>query len=43
VAQDRLDFWIGVWAVHGVMIPILLFLFVQRANPFLLRLRRRAR
>jgi len=43
VAQDRLDFWIGVWAVHGVMIPILLFLFVQRTNPFLLRLRRRAR
>ena len=42
VAQDRLDFWIGVWAVHGVMIPILVFLFVQRANPFLLRLRRRA-
>ena len=42
VAQDRLDFWIGVWAVHGVMIPILVFLFVQRTNPFLLRLRRRA-
>jgi lipopolysaccharide export system permease protein len=42
VAQDRLDFWVGLWIVHGVMIPILLVLFVQRVNPFLLRFRRRA-
>jgi len=43
VGQDRLDFWVGLWGVHGAILPILLLMFVQRANPFLLRLRRRTR
>lgn len=37
IAQDRLDFWIGVWIVHGVMLLLLLAMYVHRANPFLLQ------
>jgi len=40
IARDRLDFWIGVWIVHGVILLLLLALYVYRTNPFLLRLRR---
>ncbi|HSH07289.1 MAG TPA: LPS export ABC transporter permease LptF [Burkholderiales bacterium] len=40
IAQDRLDFWIGVWIVHGVMLLLLLAMYVYRTNPFLLRWRR---
>lgn len=40
VAQDRLDFGIGVWALHALMLAVLVVLYVQRTNPFLLRLRR---
>lgn len=40
VAQDRLDFGIGVWALHAAMLGVLVVLYVQRTNPFLLRLRR---
>lgn len=39
VAQSRLDFGIGLWLVHGVMLAVLVFLFVRRANPFLMRWR----
>jgi lipopolysaccharide export system permease protein len=42
VAQGRLSFWIGLWAVHGLMLLPLLVLFFQRmsvGNP-LLRWRR---
>lgn len=41
IAQDRLDFWVGVWVVHGFVFVLLLMMFVHRANPFLFRLRRR--
>jgi len=30
VAQGRLSFWIGLWAVHALMLLPLLFLFYQR-------------
>ncbi|MDX1375355.1 MAG: LPS export ABC transporter permease LptF [Burkholderiales bacterium] len=40
IAQDRLDFWIGVWIVHGVMLLLLVAMYVHRTNPFILRLRR---
>jgi lipopolysaccharide export system permease protein len=40
IARDRLDFWIGVWIVHGVILLLLLALYAYRTNPFLLRARR---
>jgi lipopolysaccharide export system permease protein len=40
IAQDRLDFWIGLWVVHGAMLVLLLVMFAHRTNPFLMRLRR---
>lgn len=39
VAQSRLDFGIGIWLVHGVMLLVLVVLFARRANPFLMRWR----
>jgi len=38
VAQDRLQFGIGVWLVHGAMLALLLLMFAHRAG--ILRLRR---
>jgi len=40
IAQDRLDFWIGLWIVHAVMLLLLVAMYVHRANPFLLQRRR---
>jgi lipopolysaccharide export system permease protein len=40
VGQNDLDFGIGVWVLHAVMLGVLLVLYVQRTNPFLFRLRR---
>lgn len=34
VAQEKLRFGIGVWAIHAVMIVLLLGLFYYRQNPF---------
>lgn len=42
VAQGRLSFWIGLWAVHALMLLPLLILFFQRmsvGNPFARRRR----
>ncbi len=41
VAQGQIDIGIGAWAVHAVMLGVLLVLYVQRTNPFMLRLRLR--
>ena len=43
IARERLDFWVGVWIVHGVILLLLLALYVYRTNPFLLRARRSRR
>ena len=32
VAQGKLSFWIGVWAVHGLMLVPLAFLFYRRVT-----------
>lgn len=33
VAQGKLGFWIGVWAVHVVMFVLLVVMFYRRQNP----------
>jgi lipopolysaccharide export system permease protein len=38
VAQGRLDFAIGVWIVHALMIALLVVLFAQRMQLIRLRL-----
>lgn len=35
VAQGKLPFEIGLWAIHGLMLVLLLALFYYRQNPFL--------
>lgn len=40
VAQSRIEFGVGLWLVHAVMLGVLVVLFARRANPFLLRWRR---
>jgi lipopolysaccharide export system permease protein len=40
VAQGRLDFGLGLWAVHAGMVLLLVFLFAQRMQIFRLRLGR---
>lgn len=42
IAQGRLDFWTGLWIVHGVILAVLVAMYVYRTDPFLLR-RRSAR
>jgi hypothetical protein len=39
VSQGRLDFSVGVWAVHGVVLVVLVALFAQRMSLLRLRLR----
>jgi lipopolysaccharide export system permease protein len=39
VSQGRLDFSVGVWAVHGVALVVLVALFAQRMTLLRLRLR----
>jgi hypothetical protein len=39
VAQERLDFALGVWLVHGAVLLALLALFAQRMTLLRLRLR----
>jgi len=38
VSQGRLDFAIGVWIVHALMIALLVVLFAQRMQLIRLRL-----
>jgi len=39
VSQGRLDFGLGVWLVHGVVLAALVVLFAQRMSVMRLRLR----
>ena len=40
VLMGFLTLGVGVWAVHAVMLVVLLALYLRRSNPYLLRLRR---